>query len=412
MRGRVRAWGCGMALIAIAVACVASSQARAGSIPYPHTDIEFIFDTSGSMEGALGEAKAEIQTAMAQIAGQLPDVQFGVSQVRDYGGSVYDEENEDDKPWELRVVMTPDQAVVTAGINLLQADGGGDPPESYGRALWEADTNPTVGWRPGARHLIVLIADNVPHDAELNEGIPSNVWYEDSPWDTGEEIDEAAGVPVTQLSAATNLDWQSVLQQLAADGKPLEFVDYQGEVGLLPYWENWAVRTGGRAALADSGQLVAQVVGLAAAGGTAGVCAPVRGSVGKRLLASLKCTAAMTWLEGECGVELTLNKALKALSVTKGLIELKKVRKGWRPLAKLVNDFKRAKFRKNAPRGFRSPPEILEKLSKVKDGLELVKLLRDVAKALAPEDFRQIALDIGDLAGAKACVEGLLLAVE
>ena len=273
----------------------------------PHTDIMFVFDTSGSMGDALSEASGEIEDAMTQIAAKLPDVQFGLSEVRDYG------EEPSFLPWQLDVPITADTSAVTQGIQGLYADGGGDGPEAYGRALWEADTNPNVGWRAGARHLIVLVADNVPHDDDLDEGVPSSVWVESSPWYTGEESREPAGVPGTLVTPSTNLDWQNVLATLSNDGKPLEFVDYHGESGYLPYWEVWAGHTGGLAVAGDAGQLVPELLELAVAGAQvsppvltppaapvhsvpppppapAGVCSPVRGGVGKRLLASVKCT--------------------------------------------------------------------------------------------------------------------------
>lgn len=395
-----------------ALAMLFPAVAHSGTIPYPQTDIMFVFDTTGSMEDALDEAKQEMATAMVQIASSLPDVRYGLSEVRDYGGSEYDEENPDDLPWQLGAAIGADPSVLAAALNGLEASGGGDTPESYGRALWEAATNPRVGWRPGSRHLIALIADSVPHDDELNQGIPEFDWYEESPWDTGLEFRDPAGIPTSQVTPATDLDWQSVLQQLAANGKPLQFVNYQGSTGLLPYWENWAGRTGGRAVYADAGELVSDLVGLAAAGGVAAACASVDGSVGKRLLASLKCAGAKTWLEAKCGVELTIGKAVKGLSTAKGLLKVSKVKKAFRPLARLVNHIKSAKFKKNAPKGFRSWREVIDKIDKAETAWDLVEVLHGVSRAVSPKDFRRIALDIGDVVSARACVEALLSAVE
>jgi hypothetical protein len=404
---------------------VTAAPSPADAAPPPHTDILFVFDTSGSMEGALTEAGEEIQEALSQIDLQLPDVQYGLSEVKDVGGSSYDEEEPYDLPWQLDVPITADRQALADGINGLWAYGGGDAPEAYGRALWEADTNPAVGWRPDARHLIVLVADNVPHDDELNDGIPSEFWVEDPPWDTGEELREPAGVSETQVSGSTNLDWQSVLGQITADGKPLEFVDFRGDGSYLPSWENWTARTGGRAVLASTGELASQLVSLAVSGaGTvpdppapaapapSRPCALVGGSFGKRLRASVRCTAALTKYEVKCGVELSLGKALKGLETAKGLFVLSKVPKRTRPLAKLINRIKTAKFKKNAPPGFRSPGEVIKRVKEAKTAKDLVYLVVDISLAVSWEDFKQIALDVGDVAGAKACVEGLITAVE
>jgi hypothetical protein len=414
-----------LAALVLSIALAAAAPRPAEAAPPPHTDILFVFDTSGSMEGALTEAGEEIQEAMSQIDLQLPDVQYGLSEVKDVGGSVYDEEEPYDLPWELDERITSDRQAISDGIDGLWAGGGGDRPEAYGRALWEADTNPAVGWRSGARHLIVLVADNVPHDDDLDAGIPPEFWVEDAPWETGEELPEPAGVSETRVNGSTNLDWQSVLAQIAADGKPLEFVDFHGDGSYLPYWENWTGRTGGRAVLASTGELASQLVSLAVSGAgtvpdppapaapaSSRPCALVKGSVGKQLRASVKCTAALTKYEVKCGVELSLGKAVKGLKTAKGLFVLSKVPKKTRPLAKLINHIKTAKFKKSAPPGFRSPREVIARLDEAHDAKALVFLVVDLSRALSWEDFKQIALDVGDVAGAKACVEGLITAVE
>ncbi len=86
------------------------------------------------------------------------------------------------------------------------AHAGGDLPEAYGRALWETATNSLIGWRPGARHEIVLIADNVPHTPNVNEGIPSEFQFTEpfndgeEAWpDTGEELPGMWGIPGTTV---------------------------------------------------------------------------------------------------------------------------------------------------------------------------------------------------------------------
>ncbi len=248
-------------------------QPTVASAAPAHTDVMFVFDTTGSMSEALGEATEEIEEAMTRIRGELPDVEFGLAEMRDYtevvnpGFFEYDNDEAEFgfQPWTLLSPIGGSEGTIKAQLSTLVAIGGGDGPEAYGRALYETAQNPTVGWRPGARGVIILVADNVPHDNELNEGIPPEFWVEE-PFDTG--VDPGAD---NIVGTADDLDFQStVLPTLVADGRPLEFVDYHGYAPYLPYWQNWAARTGGNALEAGlAGGLAAQLTSLVVAGANA-----------------------------------------------------------------------------------------------------------------------------------------------
>lgn len=406
----------GVATIALLTLVFGQGEARADFAP--HNDVMFVFDTSGSMEGALNEAAAEITTAMSEIKAQLPDVEFGLSEVRDYG------EEPDFVPWFLDVPITSNATAIDAANDDLWAEGGGDTPEAYGRALWEADTNPQVGWRSGARHMIVLVADDVPHDNNLDEGIPSDLWVEPEPWNTGYEPGVPADVPGTLVEPWTNLDWQAVLTQLETDQKPLEYVDYEGVPGYLPYWENWAARTGGEAVSGGEGTLTADLVAVAKAGATvpssspsspplppsvSDSCTPKHGSTAKMLLRSLKCTAAMTAAETKCAADIVIAKQLKAFEAGKDLTDLSKLPK---PVAKLVRILQNAKFSKHAPAGYRNWREVIGQLEKAHTAIEAVRVLVKLARAIPQNEFQEFALALGDVLGVKGCVEGLILAME
>jgi hypothetical protein len=255
-------------LIAIAATFGALCVAGADAATPEHTDVMLLFDTSGSMGEELGEAKQEIEQVMAHVSATLPDVEFGVAEVRDYSPSPYTDELEEPgvEPWQLDQPLTSDVTAVQNAIAPLEAFGGGDGPEAYGRALWETDTNPTIGWRAGARHIIILVADNVPHDNDLDEGIPESERSSEGeipPWNTGEELPGTWNIPGTTWTPGTNLDFQTVMGQLASDGKPLGMVDFKGdETGYFPYWQHWAGLSGGEALLGGSGDLASSVTTL------------------------------------------------------------------------------------------------------------------------------------------------------
>ncbi len=270
-RGRILAL-IGVSVLALAISLVAS-VARAGAAAPKETDIMIIFDTSGSMEGVLEEAKEEIKTLVANTEASLPNVEFGVANVEDIPGyegaplesPLTEKEYEEnlEKPWRLEQSLTNEEPKVEEAINNLSTDevehGGGDGPEAYGRALYETATNPQVKWRPGARHEIILIADQVPHTSNVNEGIPAELWLE-NPFDTGEESQGKFGIPDTQWKEGESLEFHKTLEKLAAEEKPLAMVDYfhttRGESeseNYIHYWEYWAADTGGQAITAEEG---------------------------------------------------------------------------------------------------------------------------------------------------------------
>jgi len=249
------------AVLGMSVFAAGPSSAKAA------TDVMIVFDTTGSMGKPLTEAKMEIQEAMAQLSASLPDVRFGLAEVSDYNavnnaGAFSYGIGEGYEAWTLHTGITPNQDLVTAALLKLEADGGGDGPEAYGRALWEADTNASVGWRVGARGLIILVADNIPHDNDVNEGIPADKQVIGLSPDTG--VDPG---PDNTVGTADDLDFQSkVLQQLVADGRPIGVVNYVGGItGYLPYWEHWAGLTGGSAIDGEAGFLGKEIVALAKA---------------------------------------------------------------------------------------------------------------------------------------------------
>lgn len=145
-------------------------------------------------------------------------------------------------------------------------------------------------------------------------------------------------------------------------------------------------------------------------------CATTHGSIAHELLASLKCTAVQTKLEAECGFGVASLiagplKLLDAAKLANGFYRLSKVQKKLRPLAKLINDFRKAKFGKHAPRGFRTAPEVVKRLLDANTAYEIMRLLPDIAKAVSKVDYSEIALDLDDILGLRPCVDGIINAI-
>ncbi len=124
-------------------------------------EVCFVLDTTGSMGGLIAGAKAKIWSMANDIisAKPTPEVRFALVGYRDRG---------DDYVTKL-TPLTDDLDAVYGQLNGFQAGGGGDTPESVGRALDESVRK--IEWTKDASVLkiIYLVGDAPPH------------FYEDEP---------------------------------------------------------------------------------------------------------------------------------------------------------------------------------------------------------------------------------------
>lgn len=110
-------------------------------------DIMFVFDTTGSMGGAIGNAKASATSVLNTLASTYGSIMSGVGQYDDPGRSILNN-------------LTTSVPTTQASINALFAcygSCGGDYPEvGYGGIKLAADT---AAWRPGSNRFIVDFGD-------------------------------------------------------------------------------------------------------------------------------------------------------------------------------------------------------------------------------------------------------------
>lgn len=126
-------------------------RAQPQSLP---VDVLFLLDATGSMQDEIDKLQSSIQMIANEIEGlpSRPDVRFALTAYRDRGdlfvSRTYD--------------FTPDMAQFSEALSVVEADGGGDYPESLNEALHRAVHAPE--WRPGhTARFIILIADAPPH---------------------------------------------------------------------------------------------------------------------------------------------------------------------------------------------------------------------------------------------------------
>jgi hypothetical protein len=134
-------------------------------------DIIVAIDTTGSMGDPIDDAQADAINLCNTVKASIPGARFAAVDFEDYPGMPFGAAT--DTPY---LLLTPgfvsDCAVFSAAIGTMTADGGGDGPEAYNRAFFEAYsdlayTAPVAagGRDPLASQFLVVLGDAAPHSA-------------------------------------------------------------------------------------------------------------------------------------------------------------------------------------------------------------------------------------------------------
>jgi hypothetical protein len=134
-------------------------------------DIIVAIDTTGSMGTPIAQAQADASNLCATVKLSIPGARFAAVDFEDYPTMPFG--GPGDTPYTL---LTPgfisDCTVFSAAIGTMSADGGGDDPEAYNRAFFEAYSEaayalpPAAGGRdPLASQFLVVLGDATPHSA-------------------------------------------------------------------------------------------------------------------------------------------------------------------------------------------------------------------------------------------------------
>ncbi len=243
-------------------------------------DILFAFDTTGSMDEVISAGRQSAVEIMSNLQALIGDVRFGVVDFRDYPDFPLGESG--DWPYRLRQALTRHMSDVQTSIDELESGGGGDVEEAYTRVLYEAYADQRIDWRPEARRFIVVFGDSIPHDDDLNAGMPTPQPYRPGRvWRSGPypppHLDPGRDA---EIGTDDDLDFQSVLSDLNSRSATLLFVvsdisNYLELLGLtvddlLIYWQTWAGMTGpggGARVLEDAEALPATLQSLVTAAG-------------------------------------------------------------------------------------------------------------------------------------------------
>ena len=125
-------------------------------------DVYLLADTTYSMDSIIQAMQDDSDQIVDDVMAEWPyvDLAFGVGSYRDFG---------EDKAFDHQLAPTTDPAQVRAAIDQWDAEGGYDVAEGQFYALDELalDHNPAggpIGWRDGAKRVLVWFGDAPGHD--------------------------------------------------------------------------------------------------------------------------------------------------------------------------------------------------------------------------------------------------------
>ncbi len=121
-------------------------------------DIYFLADTTGSMGGIIDAVKTGASSILSSLNLLGLDLAYGVGNYKDFPHDAY--------AFQHQLSPTPTQASVQAAINAWTASGGADTAEGNFYALDQIaeNTGGSIGWRAGAKRIIVWFGDAPSHD--------------------------------------------------------------------------------------------------------------------------------------------------------------------------------------------------------------------------------------------------------
>ncbi|MHC4846104.1 MAG: vWA domain-containing protein [Planctomycetota bacterium] len=123
----------------------------------PLADVYILADTTGSMGSVIDQVKADavmIANDLLDRAGT--DIQVGIGNYKDFPF--------DDFAFQHQQAVTDSATDIVNAINGWNADGGNDGSEAQLYALTRVATDPAIGFRPGAKRIIVWFGDAPGHD--------------------------------------------------------------------------------------------------------------------------------------------------------------------------------------------------------------------------------------------------------
>lgn len=148
-----------IAIGSVPVYTLSSFYIRIKTIADP-VDVYLLTDNTGGLARAIGTLKSEFSKVISAVRNDPTVVapRFGVGFFQDEltPGTDFGFENIQS--------LTSDEKLIESAILKYRAVGGGDVNEANLVGLYKVATDPTIGWRPASRKIIVYIGDSPGHE--------------------------------------------------------------------------------------------------------------------------------------------------------------------------------------------------------------------------------------------------------
>ena len=167
-------------------------------ISRPKIEVVFVLDTTGSMGGLIQAAKDKIWSIASSMASAqpAPEIRMGLVAYRDRGDE-----------YVTKVIdLSDDLDSMYASLIDLNADGGGDGPESVNEALHDAIHDISWSQDPNSYQVVFLVGDAPPHMDYRND-----VRYPQTM-----AVAAGRGIVVNTIRCGQDLQTEQQWQQIAA----------------------------------------------------------------------------------------------------------------------------------------------------------------------------------------------------
>jgi Mg-chelatase subunit ChlD len=163
-------------------------------------DLAIVFDTTGSMSGAIANAKTQATDLAETWLSFFQNGRVGLAEFRDQGDLFVSR---------VDLALTNDPAAFQTAVNALAAAGGGDTPEAQLSGIMTALDG--MSWADGATKAVVVITDAVGKDPEPITGFTRAQVSQHAL-----EIDPVAIYGVNVSSSATVANWMTPMADVTA----------------------------------------------------------------------------------------------------------------------------------------------------------------------------------------------------